>query len=180
MSLPVTPADARSIIGPIEASGTPPVDHKADGKGNKKKVIGAMSNPAQTRQERPLGWTGWAFFAAAILFINGMFSLTQGLILLVGPDTYTSTLDGELFIFDVTGWAWWNIAIGILLLATGGSLFSGATWARIVAVFMAILSAVSQLFVVPVQPFWSLIVIAIDVFIIYALLIHGDDIDAES
>ena len=139
-----------------------------------------MSNSAQTRQERPLGWTGWAFFAAAILFVNGLFSLTQGLILLVGPDTYTSMQDGELVIFNVTGWAWWNVAIGVLLLATGASLFSGATWARIVAVIMAILSAVSQLFLVPVQPFWSLIVIAIDVFIIYALLVHGDEIDAEA
>lgn len=123
------------------------------------------------------GWTGWIYFAAAIIFVNGMFSFTQGLVLLIGPDTYYSaTVDGELFLFDVTGWGWWNLIIGVLLLAAGGALFSGATWARVIAVILAIVSAVGQLLLVPVQPFWSLIVIAVDVFIIYAVLVHGREL----
>jgi hypothetical protein len=135
-----------------------------------------MSNSGPARQSRPVGWTGWVFFAGAICFVNGMFSVTQGLILLFGPDTYTSMVDGELIIFDVSGWAWWNVIIGALLLATGGALFSGATWARVVAVIVAIISAVTQLLLIPVQPFWSLIVIAIDVLVIYAIVVHGNEI----
>ena len=139
-----------------------------------------MNSYATAPQSKPMGWTGWVFFAAAILFVNGMFSLTQGLVLLTGPDTYSSEINGELLVFDTTGWAWWNIIIGVLLLATGGALFSGATWARVIAVVFAVLSAVSQLLLIPVQPLWSLIVIAIDVVIIYALLVHGDEIRTDS
>ena len=127
-----------------------------------------------------LGWTGWAFFAAAIIFINGMFSFTQGLVLLLGPDTYASLVSGDLLIFNVTGWAWWNLIIGVLLLAAGSALFSGATWARVIAVIFAVLSAVSQLLLIPVQPFWALIVIAIDVLVIYALIVHGDELRSDS
>lgn len=136
-----------------------------------------MSTSASTR---PVGWTPWAFFAAAILFLNGMFSLTQGLVLLFGPDTYASELDGDLFVFVLSGWAWWNIIIGVFLLAAGGALFSGRNWARIVAVLFAIASAVGQLLLIPVQPFWALIVIAVDIFVIYALIVHGDELGPET
>lgn len=139
-----------------------------------------MNSYAPTHESRPLGWTGWVFFAAAILFINGMFSVVQGLVLLIGPDTYTSNVSGELFIFDVTGWGWWNVIIGALLLATGGALFSGATWARVVAVALVTFSAASQLLLVPVQPFWSLIVITIDIVVVYALIVHGAEARDES
>lgn len=139
-----------------------------------------MNSQEAFREPKPVGWSGWVFFAAVILFVNGMFSLTQGLVLLFGPDTYTALVDGDLLLFDVTGWAWWNLAIGALLLAAGGALFAGATWARVVAVISAIISAASQLVLVPVQPLWSLIVIAVDVLIIYAIVVHGDEIAAET
>jgi hypothetical protein len=51
-----------------------------------------------------------------------------------------------------------------------------STWARIVAVVVAGLSAVVQLMLIPAQPWWSLIVIAIDVLIIYAVIAHGDEL----
>lgn len=139
-----------------------------------------MNSHESAREPQPVGWTGWVFFAAVILFVNGMFSLTQGLVLLFGPETYTALVDGDLFLFDVTVWAWWNLIIGALLLAAGGALFSGATWARVVAVLSAIVSAVTQLLLVPVQPLWSLIVIAIDVVVIYAIVVHGDEIASEA
>lgn len=132
-----------------------------------------------TRTEISTGWLGWIYFAAAIMFVNGMFSFTQGLVLLIGPDSYTTAnLNGDLFLLSLEGWGWWNVITGVLLLAAGGALFSGATWARVVAVIVAIISAVSQLLLVPVQPFWSLILIAIDVFIIYAVIVHGRELEA--
>ncbi|HEX9087976.1 MAG TPA: hypothetical protein VF867_10660 [Arthrobacter sp.] len=83
---------------------------------------------------------------------------------------------GALFIFDAKGWGWWNVALGVLLILTAVALFSGATWARIVAVVVAGVSAVVQLMLIPAQPWWSLIVIAIDVLIIYAIIAHGDEL----
>ena len=83
---------------------------------------------------------------------------------------------------DGAGAVWWNVALGALLILTAVALFSGATWARIVAVVAVVavvvagVSAVVQLMLIPAQPWWSLIVIAIDVLIIYALIAHGDEL----
>ena len=65
---------------------------------------------------------------------------------------------------------------GILLVLVALALFAGQTWARVVAVILVILSAVGQLLLIPAQPWWSLILIAIDVLIIYALIVHGRDL----
>jgi uncharacterized membrane protein len=71
------------------------------------------------------------------------------------------------------------VALGALLILTAVALFSGATWARIVAVVVAGLSAVVQLMLIPQQPWWSFIVIAVDVLIIFAIIAHGEELKAE-
>ena len=45
-----------------------------------------------------------------------------------------------------------------------------------IAVILAILSAIVQMLLIPVQPWWAFIVIAIDVLVIYALIAHGDEV----
>ncbi|MET0735528.1 MAG: hypothetical protein ABWY55_07790 [Microbacterium sp.] len=125
------------------------------------------------------GWTGWATFAGVILLISGVFSVVQALVALIGPDTYYVVTEGSLWLLDVAGWGWWNLIIGVLLILTALALFAGPTWARVVAVILVILSAVGQLLLIPAQPWWSFIVIAVDVLIIYALTVHGNELRAE-
>jgi hypothetical protein len=125
------------------------------------------------------GWTGWVVFAGVILLTSGIFSVVQALVALIGPDAYYVVAGGSLFLFDVAGWGWWNLIIGALMIIVGLALFAGQTWARIVAVVLAILSAVGQLLLIPAQPWWSLIIIAIDVLIIYALIVHGREMREE-
>lgn len=124
---------------------------------------------------RSSAWTGWAAFAGVIILVSGVFSLLQGVVLLVGPDTYWAVVDGSLLLFDASGWGWWNTIVGALLLITSIALFSGALWARIVAIILAVVSAAGQLLLIPAQPWWSIVVIAVDIFIIYALTAHGDE-----
>ena len=125
------------------------------------------------------GWVGWAKFAGVILFISGAFSVVQALVALIGPNTYYAVEDGTLWLLDLTGWGWWNLIIGALLIITAVALFAGQTWARVIAIILAVLSALGQLLLIPAQPWWSLIVIAIDVLIIYALTVHGNELRAE-
>jgi hypothetical protein len=126
--------------------------------------------------EKVSGWVGWVGFAAIILILNGVFSLVQGFVALIGSNYYYVVTDGSLFLFDLTGWGWWNLIIGVVLVLTGLALFTGATWARIVAIIAASLSAIGQLFLVPAQPWWALIVIGIDILVIYAIAAHGRDL----
>lgn len=126
------------------------------------------------------GWAGWGRFAGVILLVSGIFSVVQALAALIGPDAYYAVVSGSLLIFDVAGWGWWNLVIGVLLILTAVALFAGQTWARVVAVILAILSAVVQLMLLPAQPWFAIVVIAIDVLIIYALTVHGGELDKEA
>ncbi len=126
------------------------------------------------------GWTGWVIFAGVILLISGIFSIVQGIVAVVGPNSYYVVTEGSLFLFDVAGWGWWNIIIGVLLALTAVALMAGQTWARVVAVILVIISAIGQLLLIPAQPWWSIIVIAIEILVIYALIVHGRELRADS
>ena len=121
-------------------------------------------------------WAGWVTFAGVILFVNGVFSVIQGLAALIGPDTYYAVVESGLFLFDVEGWGWFNLIVGVLLLGTSVGLFAEQGWARVTAIVLAVVSAVIQMLLIPVQPAWSLIVIAIDITIIYALVVRGGEL----
>lgn len=130
-----------------------------------------MTDITQTR------WAGWGTFAAILLMIAGIFDLLFGLAAAIGPDSaYLLSPTGSLFLFDVAGWGWWHIISGFLLVITGFALLAGATWARVVAVILVGLNAIGQFALLPVQPWLSLAVLAIDIFIIYALTVHGREI----
>lgn len=123
------------------------------------------------------GWVGWGRFAAILVMVAGIFDALYGLVAVIGPNSaYFLAGTGDLFMFDVAGWGWWHIFTGALLILLGIALMGGATWARVIAVIFAILSAIGQLFLLPVQPWWSTIIIVMDIFIIYALTVHGREL----
>ena len=130
-----------------------------------------MSTPKETS-----GWVGWIGFAGFILILNGVFSAVQGLAALIGTDVYYVITSGTLYLFDITTWGWWNLILGVVLVLVGLALLTGARWARIVAVILASLSAVGQLLLLPAQPWWAVIVIAVDILVIYAITAHGREI----
>ncbi|UIP60031.1 DUF7144 family membrane protein [Agromyces marinus] len=120
------------------------------------------------------GWVGWGWFAGIVLLTAGIFDAIYGLMAVIGPDSaYFLTGAGTLFMFDVAGWGWWHLISGLLLILVAIALLAGATWARVIAIILVILNAVSQLFLLPVQPWWSMIVIVLDILVIYALTVHG-------
>lgn len=131
-----------------------------------------MSNTTVT------GWIGWGYFAATILLVAGIFDTIRGTVALTMADSAYFVVDGELWILDIQGWGWWSLIIGVLLILVGISLFLGQTWARVAAIVLAIFSAIGNLLLIPAQPWWSLIVIALDVLVIYALTVHGREMKA--
>jgi len=125
------------------------------------------------------GWVGWIGFAGFILILNGVFSAVQGLAALIGTDVYYVITSGTLYLFDITTWGWWNLFLGLVLVLVGIALLTGAGWARVIAVILASLSAVGQLLLLPAQPWWAVIVIAVDILVIYAITAHGREIAAD-
>ena len=124
------------------------------------------------RQE-PTGWVGWIVFAATLALIVGVFDVIEGIIALFRTGYYLVAPSGLVVNVNYTTWGWVHIAIGAVLIAAALGLFAGQMWARVVGVIIASLSAIVNFAFIPAYPLWCLAVIAIDVFIIYALTAHG-------
>lgn len=123
------------------------------------------------------GWVGWGWFAAIIIIIAGVFDALYGLVAILMPQSsYFLVTEGGLFLFDVSGWGWWHLILGVALVLVGLALITGATWARVVAIILVAFNGVSQLALLPVQPWWSLIVLTLDILVLYALTVHGREL----
>ncbi|AQZ61849.1 putative integral membrane protein [[Actinomadura] parvosata subsp. kistnae] len=118
------------------------------------------------------GWVGWIWFAGMLMIIAGVFNIIGGLYAVINDDVYVRTPLRLLF-FDVSTWGWLHLIFGVVLLATGLAVSVGQTWARVVAAILVMLNAMTQLTWIGVNPWWSLAVIAVDVLVLYALIVHG-------
>jgi hypothetical protein len=120
--------------------------------------------------------SGWAVagitFAASIMLLIGIFQVIAGLAAIFDDQFFVVT-QNYVFDLDVTAWGWVHLLIGVLLLFAAWGLFSGATWAGVTAIFLALLSAVANFFFIPYYPFWSLLLIGLAVWVIWALTRPG-------
>ncbi|GAB2809974.1 DUF7144 family membrane protein [Lentzea nigeriaca] len=123
---------------------------------------------------RETGWLGWIWFAGIMMIVMGSFNAIEGLVALFRGEYYVVT-EEQVLVFDLTAWGWITLLIGILVALAGGALLSGAAWARVVAVVLAVINAVAQLAFVSVHPLWSTIVIALCVTVIWAVVVHGSE-----
>jgi hypothetical protein len=117
---------------------------------------------------------GLIAFAAVIMFMAGGFQIFAGLVGIFTNEFYVAT-PNYLFQFDATAWGWVHLLVGLIVVGAGSGLLSGRTWARVVGVLLAMLSALVNFAFIPYYPIWSLIIITLDVFIIWALVAHGRD-----
>jgi hypothetical protein len=120
--------------------------------------------------------SGWAVggiaFAATVLTIIGVFQIISGLVAIFDDNFYVVTAN-YTFDLDTTVWGWIHLLLGILLVVTGFGLFSRSAWAGVTAIMLASLSAILNFFFIPYYPFWSILVIALDIWVIWALTRPG-------
>ncbi len=120
-------------------------------------------------------WVGWVYFASALLLVLGGLQIVSGLTAVFSNDFYVVTEAG-LVAFNYTTWGWINIALGVGIFATGAAVAAGKTWARLIATALAVLSAIATIAFLPAYPLWSIISLVITGFVIYALALHGDEV----
>jgi hypothetical protein len=133
--------------------------------------------PAPARAgRRTTGWAaGLILFAAIMMVMTGFFQVLAGLVAIFENEFYVATRN-YLFRFDATSWGWIHLLIGLVVAFAGWGLLSGRTWARAVAITLAVLSAIANFLFIPYYPFWSLLIIALDIFVIWAIAVHGGEL----
>ena len=118
---------------------------------------------------------GFTAFAAIIMILMGFLWIISGLVAIINNDFFVVTMRW-IFRLDVTTWGWIHLIVGIIVLMAGFGLLTGAVWARIVGVIVAVLAALVAFTWLPYYPVWGIIFIVLAVAVIWALTVHGRDI----
>ncbi len=129
-----------------------------------------------TMSDRPSGAAvGFTLFAAVMMIMIGVFSALWGFSAIL-KDEFFVVAPNYLYDIDVSAWGWIHLILGVVVALAGFSLTTGAVWARTVGVILAVLSAIANFLVIPYYPIWSIIVIALNVFVIWALTARAGDV----
>jgi hypothetical protein len=117
---------------------------------------------------------GWKTFAGIMLMIVGFLNVFDGLVAITQSNYVERRIGGDLPITDnVKTWGWVALIVGVIIVLAAFGVLSGATWARIVGIFVASVNLVFQFAYLDHSPFWSFTMIVIDILIIYGLAAHG-------
>ncbi|MDH2388868.1 MULTISPECIES: DUF7144 family membrane protein [Streptomyces] len=114
---------------------------------------------------------GLVAFAAVMLFIGGLLDLFRGIMAIGNDDIYVATPD-YVFQFDLTGWGWFQLILGAVAILVSLGLFAGSVAARVAAVGLAGILIIVNFLTIPYYPFWSIVLIAVYGFIIWALCVY--------
>jgi hypothetical protein len=117
---------------------------------------------------------GLSLFAGIVMIIGGVFNAMEGVVALARNEIYVAT-PRYLFAFDLTTWGWIQLIIGIVVVIAGFGVITGQLWGRLVGITLAALSMLANFAFIPYYPLWSLSIIALNVFVIWALCVYNRD-----
>lgn len=130
---------------------------------------------AQRTTSNPLSWTGWAYFASALLLAVGGMQIVAGLAGIFNADFYT-TASSDLLVWGYTAWGWINLVLGVLaVLAAVGTVLRMA-WARVAGAAVAVLVLVAAVAFMTAFPLWSVVTLVITGFALFALTMHASEL----
>jgi hypothetical protein len=123
--------------------------------------------------ESPPRGVNWLAFAAALLAVSGIFKILDALWAFKYDDERSRKVQTVVFERDLTSWGWVWLAVGILLIAAGFAVVTGAEWARWVGIVAASVATITFLPWIYYQPLWTILSVALAVLVIYALAAYG-------
>jgi len=102
------------------------------------------------------------------MVFGGLMMIFDGIAAIAEDDVFVTTRN-YAYAFDLTSWGWIHLIVGVVVTLAGAALFQGATWARVVGVAVAGLAMLANFLWIPYAPFWAIVLIAINGFVIWAL-----------
>ena len=117
---------------------------------------------------------GLTTLAAVLMMLSGVWGFLEGLAAIIRGGFFV-VLPSYAYSTSPTSWGWIHLILGVLVFATGVALLGDALWARIAGIVLASFSAIANFLFIPYYPVWSIVLIAIDLLIIWALLAPRHD-----
>jgi uncharacterized protein with PQ loop repeat len=117
---------------------------------------------------------GRAAFAAILLVIAGALNVIYGIGAISDANFYSHNTQ---YVFSsLHTWGWITLILGVIQLTGGFSLIAGNVYGRVIGITAAGLGALGALLAVGgASPFWSLGVFAICLWVLYGLVVYGED-----
>jgi hypothetical protein len=137
---------------------------------------GSASTGTGQPSDRTL-WAGWVAFAGLLLMTIGVFQVTQGLVALFDDGFYAVGPNRLVVEVDYNVWGWVHIGLGVIGGLVGLGLLVGNLAARIAGVVIAFLSALVNVAFTSAHPLWSAMVIIMNIIVIYAIIVHGRELE---
>jgi hypothetical protein len=140
---------------------------------------GGATVPRQSMEESEVtGWVGWIVFAGTMMMLLGVFHAFEGLIALFRHSYIAFPTSGLTIQVSYSQWGWLQLLAGVLVFFAGLGLFTGRMWARTVGVILVSISALINFAWATAFPVWSITLLAIDFFVLYAIIAHGGEMKA--
>ena len=114
---------------------------------------------------------GLVIFSALLLAIIGFFNLLDGIAAIANSHIFIA--DAHYVVGDLRAWGWVMTIFGAVQLLAAVGVWAGNQLARWFAVAVVGLNVLAQMFFIPAYPFWSLLIIAVDVVALWGLCAYG-------
>jgi hypothetical protein len=114
---------------------------------------------------------GWVLFAGIVLALLGIINVIYGIGAIDRANFFIA--DANYVISDLRTWGWVALILGALQILAALSIWGGGAYGRWFGVACATLNAIGQLLAIPGYPFLAVTLFAVDVLVIYALVVHG-------
>jgi hypothetical protein len=133
----------------------------------------AQHTAARTPHSTRGAWaTGGTVFAGVLMTVSGVLGVLNGIAGIASDDVY-QRIGNYVYEFSLTTWGWIHLVIGVLVTLTGWGILRGLGWARGVGIGLAAIYMIEYFMFLPYAPVWSVISIALAVFVMWALATAG-------
>ena len=120
---------------------------------------------------------GGTVLAGTLMLIIGAYQIFLGLMGII-RNNFVVVTPNYYYSINTTSWGWVHLGIGIVVALAGLFLFTGSTIAKIVGIAVVALSALGNFFLIPYYPVWSILLIGLDIFAIWAIATARTDYGA--
>jgi hypothetical protein len=134
-------------------------------------MTSATTTPARGSGKRGREGGGLIVFATVLLVVLGCFNLIDGIAAIARSHVFVG--NAHYVFSDLRFWGWVATIFGALQLLAALGIMAGNQLARWFAVAVVGLNAIGQMGFIPAYPFWSLMIIAVDVVAIWGLCAYG-------
>ena len=114
---------------------------------------------------------GLVIFPAVLLAVIGLFNLLDGIAAIAHSHIFIA--GAHYVVGDLRAWGWVATISGAVQLLAAAGVWAGNRLARWFAMTVVGLNTITQMLLVPAYPFWSLVIIAVDIVALSALGAYG-------